>query len=171
MLRSVRVDRAVRQGRQLAVAQPRGAVVALLLPLAVLGWAVARPAVPASRALSAMRVWALGPVYTVADVERQMAQGNWIGRTVLVQGRAALYRTWSPPDSTVTRLPSSSLGKQTAHCPSFCGGAAPTRGRRPCAGCLSWGILRDPSQREQAGTDQLGIRRGTWTLMIPVIRP
>jgi hypothetical protein len=51
-----------------------------------------------------MRVWALGPVYTVADVERQMAQGEWVGRTVLVQGRAALYRTWSPPDSIVTRI-------------------------------------------------------------------
>jgi hypothetical protein len=51
-----------------------------------------------------MRVWALGPVSTVADVERHMAQGDWLGRTVLVQGRAALYRTWSPPDSIVTRL-------------------------------------------------------------------
>jgi hypothetical protein len=51
-----------------------------------------------------MRAWALGPVYTVPDVERHMAHGDWLGRTVLVQGQAALYRTWSPPDSIVTRL-------------------------------------------------------------------
>src|SRR5262249_45395523 len=43
MLRSLTVNRAVRQGRHLAVAQRRCAVVALLLPLAALGWAVARP--------------------------------------------------------------------------------------------------------------------------------
>ena len=100
----MRVSRAVRRGRPLVVARQCGLSGALLLSVAVLGWAVARPALQVPRALSAMRVWALGPVYTVADVERQMAHGDWVGRTVLVQGRAALYRTWSPPDSIVTRL-------------------------------------------------------------------
>ena len=89
----------VRRGRPLGVARPWGLSGALLLALAALGWAVARPAVQAPRALSTMRVWALGPVYTVTDVERHMAHGDWVGRTVLVQGRAALDRTWSPPDS------------------------------------------------------------------------
>lgn len=106
MRRSVTVNTAVRPRHQLAVAGLRRSIVALLLPLLALGWAVARPDVPAPRAISAMRLWALGPVYSVAEVERQMAQApaGWLGRTVLVQGRAATYRTWSPPDSIVTRI-------------------------------------------------------------------
>ena len=100
----MRVSRAVCRGRPLVVARPCGLSGALLLALVALGWAVARPAVQGPHALSAMRFWELGPVYTVADVERHMAHGDWLGRTVLVQGRAARYRTWSPPDSIVTRI-------------------------------------------------------------------
>jgi hypothetical protein len=33
-----------------------------------------------------------------------LAPSRWLGRTVLVQGRVAFDRTWSPPDSIVTRL-------------------------------------------------------------------
>ncbi len=53
-----------------------------------------------------MRVWAADPVYTVAGVDRALAQDPraWSGLTVLVQGRVAVDRTWSPPDSIVTRL-------------------------------------------------------------------
>ena len=103
----MRVSRAMRRGRPMAVARQRSVTVVLLLAVvAALGWAVARSDVPMHRALSAPRLWAVGPVYTVAEVERRMAlaPSRWLGRTVLVQGRVAFDRTWSPPDSIVTRL-------------------------------------------------------------------
>ena len=106
MRHSVTVTRAVCQKRPQPVAEPRRVLVALLLPVVVLGWALARPDVHLHRASTAMRVWAWGPVYAVKDVERALAQNptGWVGRTVLVQGRVALDRTWSPPDSIVTRV-------------------------------------------------------------------
>jgi hypothetical protein len=99
-----------------------------------------------------MRVWALGPVYTVAAVERQLAQGAWGGRTVLVQGRAALYRTWSPPDSIVTRLALVDPGRSDSSVPLSLQWGSPD----PLL--ASWrrlplvGRLVPPRQRPQWGT-------------------
>ena len=46
------------------------------------------------------------PVYTVDDLERRLAldPGAWLGQPLLVQGRLVLDRTWSAPDSVVTRI-------------------------------------------------------------------
>lgn len=92
--------------RQVVGAWPRGLIVVILLPLVAVAWSVVRPPEPVLRAIDAMHIWAAGPVYTVADVEHVLVQAPraWSGRTVLVQGRVAVDRTWSPPDSIVTRL-------------------------------------------------------------------
>jgi hypothetical protein len=46
------------------------------------------------------------PVFSVAALQRQVVRdpGDWLGLTVRVRGRAATYKTWSPPDSIVTRV-------------------------------------------------------------------
>jgi hypothetical protein len=78
----------------------------ILLVLAVLGWAGSPAWGRVPRVLGTLSAALLGPVYTVAQLQRAVARDpdGWDGRQVLVQGRAALYRTWSPPDSIVTRL-------------------------------------------------------------------
>jgi hypothetical protein len=154
MRHSVTVNRAVRPRPELAAARQHRGIVALLLPLVALGWAVARLDAPAPRAISAMRLWAMGPVYSVAEVERQMAQtpGGWVGRTVLVQGRAATYRTWSPPDSIVTRIVLVDPGRSAGTMPLSLqwGGADPLLAslrRLPVVG-----LFAPPPQRPHWGT-------------------
>jgi hypothetical protein len=80
--------------------------VSILLVLAVLGGAGSPAWGRVPRVLGTFSAALLGPVYTVAQLQRAVARDpdGWDGRQVLVQGRAALYRTWSPPDSIVTRL-------------------------------------------------------------------
>ena len=83
----------------------RGSVT-ILLVLAVLGWAGSPAWGRVPHVLGTLSAALRGPVYTVAQLQRAVARDpdGWDGRQVLVQGRAALYRTWSPPDSIVTRL-------------------------------------------------------------------
>ena len=45
-----------------------------------------------------------GPLCRSHTLSAPCASGRWVRCTVLVQGPAARYRTWSPPDSIVTRI-------------------------------------------------------------------
>ena len=98
--------RAVPRRHDVTVIRPRPAILAILLPLAALACTGVRPDVLVYRALSHTSFAALSPPYAVTDVERLLAQapGGWVGRTVMVQARATIDRTWDPPDNIVTRI-------------------------------------------------------------------
>lgn len=85
---------------------PRGLSVTTCLALVALLCAVARPAGSPFHAFDPLQIGVADPVYTLAAVERALARDPraWVGRMVRVQGRVAIGRTWSPPDSIVTRL-------------------------------------------------------------------
>lgn len=95
-----------------------------------------------------------GPVYTVAQLQRAVARhpDGWDGRQVLVQGSAALYRTWSPPDSIITQIALVDPGRADSSVPLSLQWGSPdpllTSWRRlPVVGRLV-----PPPQRPQWGT-------------------
>lgn len=106
MRHSMTVNTMGRHGRGLAVGHQRPLIVALLLALTALGWAVGRPTLRLPAALGATRDALLTPVVTVAQVERALAQdpAGWGGRIVLVRGRAMHDFTWQAPDSLAAQL-------------------------------------------------------------------
>jgi hypothetical protein len=81
-------------------------ILALVLPLTILQWAVVWPTLHLSTALTAMSDGMLSSAATVSEVERGLAQdpADWSGRIVLVRGRAARYVAWQAPDSLVTQV-------------------------------------------------------------------
>jgi hypothetical protein len=81
-------------------------MLAVLLPLIALGWAIVWPQLRLPAALSAAQAKMLGPVVTVTEVEHALARdpAGWSGRIVRVRGRAARYVSWQAPDSLVTHL-------------------------------------------------------------------
>jgi hypothetical protein len=81
-------------------------LMAALLLVAALGWGAVQAGPDVATALRANGIAADGPPYSVTDLQRQVTSdpGRWIGRTVLVQGTLATDRTWSAPDSIVTRI-------------------------------------------------------------------
>jgi hypothetical protein len=92
--------------RRLRTTAPWRVIVALLLPVAVVGWAGCRPTLPVLGALNPLRTGGWGPVYSVAAVKQHLAQNpnGWSGRTVLVRARAIQERFWAPPDRLVTSI-------------------------------------------------------------------
>jgi hypothetical protein len=82
------------------------AVLSILLLVLAAACGLLRAGMPAAEALAARGLLAGGPVYPVGALEQRLVHhpGEWFGRTVLVQGRVVLDRTWSAPDSIVTRI-------------------------------------------------------------------
>jgi hypothetical protein len=84
--------------------------VPILMAALFLAVALGRGAVQAgpdiATVLSAIGGATAEPVYSAADLQRQVIGDprRWIGRTVRVRGRAAMDRSWSAPDSIVTSI-------------------------------------------------------------------
>jgi hypothetical protein len=81
-------------------------LMAALLLVVALGWGTVWAAPRLATALRTLGIAADGPLYGVTDLQRQLARDpeDWIGRTMLVQGSAGSYHSWSPPDSIVARF-------------------------------------------------------------------
>jgi hypothetical protein len=92
--------------RRLLSARQYLILVAAPVLMVAMGWGALQADPHVATELSALGVTADGPRYSVTDLQRQVARdpGGWIGRTVLVRGRVATDRTWSAPDSIVTRI-------------------------------------------------------------------
>jgi hypothetical protein len=92
--------------RRVHMAWPAPILIAALVLSVVLGKGAVQVGSHLATALSILRIAPDGPTYGVADLQRQAIRdpGRWIGPTVLVRGRAAMDRSWSAPDSIVTRF-------------------------------------------------------------------
>lgn len=106
MQRTVTATALSRRGRQAVLPRRRRVLAALALTMAALGWSFTRVSAPAIQIFGAASLLGMGPVYSVADVERRVARdpAKWVGHTVLVRGQAVSYLFWRAADGSTMQI-------------------------------------------------------------------